>query len=221
MLQNAVAMRLSVTLPTYQTSFQWPQTMLARVIFYVLNSQLKTEKTSDTSSHMVLWALLTLKRPSLKSRRLATTGAKIGAIAGKGSQKIILNECWKRARYVCVPLACFLYCLYHCCKLICLSMAFQSFRQASMDRKPEAALSCPRIWKFSCFRISWAGFQLEPTASFEKNMKFCCNSGFKHITHWKLSVSFLEALTRLTVRRCKQSGLQLPSQGNPVCCSTQ
>ena len=53
---------------------------------------------------------------------------------------------------------------------------------------PEAALSCPRIWKFSCFRISWAGFQLEPTASFEKNMKFCCNSGFKHITHWKLSV---------------------------------
>lgn len=53
---------------------------------------------------------------------------------------------------------------------------------------PEAALSCPRIWKFSCFGISWAGFQLEPTASFEKNMKFCCNSGFKHITHWKLSV---------------------------------
>lgn len=163
MLQNAAAMRLSVTLPTYQTSFQWPQTMLAIVIFYVLNSQLKTEKTSDTSSHMVLWALLTLKRPSLKSRRLATTGAKIGAIAGKGSQKIILNECWKRVRYVCVPLACFLYCLYHCCKLICFSMAFQSFRQASMDRTWSGTLMSKEIflfWDLLGRFPAWANCQL-------------------------------------------------------------
>lgn len=58
---------------------------------------------------------------------------------------------------------------------------------------PEAALRCPKIWIFLVFGISWAGFQLEPTASFHRG-KTWCNSGFKHIAHWKLSVSFLEGL---------------------------